>query len=155
MVNRPGPIWADLEKPDFMVESERFVPVYVTKNRRDRNQGLLYSASTPGIVWITKCNGIHTIAMRFTIDVAYMDRHNRILEIVTYPPGRIGRPRFRASSVLEAQPGTFAELGLKPGVIFAAKPAGEPESEQGKAALSGAAKATGVGTVEPVSEGKR
>lgn len=143
MEQRLGPVWADLDKPDLMVESSPAVPVYVAQNHNSRRDGLLYATGTRGIVWITKCHAIHTVGMRFVIDVVYLDRHNRVLEIVTYPPGRIGRPRWRASSVLEAEPGTFAVLGLEPGTVF------QPQSwEAGSTGGMGCVEATEAVTQE-------
>ncbi|MST48953.1 DUF192 domain-containing protein [Mobiluncus porci] len=150
METTAGPVWADLRHPDFWAgkplrkdgretvsaarkgtnpaatggaSSGGKLPVFVAGSRRTRNQGLLKTWSTPGIVWITKCNSIHTVAMHFTIDVAYLDRDQRVLEIVRYRPGRVGRPRFRARSVLEAEPGIFEEFGIIPGTVFSPHPA--------------------------------
>jgi uncharacterized membrane protein (UPF0127 family) len=63
---------------------------------------------------IEPCSSIHTMFMRFTIDVVFMDRDRRILKVATVPP-------FRASlaggtkSVLELRAGRSEELSLKVG----------------------------------------
>lgn len=65
---------------------------------------------------LTKVSGVHTFRMRFTIDVAYLDRALRVVDVHTLQPGRLGRPRLRARHVLEAQGGAMAGWGVRRGV---------------------------------------
>ncbi len=58
---------------------------------------------------------VHTLGMRFPIDVAHLDRDMVVLRSVTMGPHRIGLPVWRARAVLEARAGSFARWGLKPG----------------------------------------
>ncbi|MFT3804527.1 MAG: DUF192 domain-containing protein [Burkholderiaceae bacterium] len=39
-------------------------------------------------LWIEPCSGVHTFGMRFAIDVVFLDRHDRIVRIVTGLPPR-------------------------------------------------------------------
>lgn len=53
-------------------------------------------------IWIVPCNSIHTLGMRFTIDVVLIDRNFKVVglrELVR--PFSITRPNLRAESVLE------------------------------------------------------
>lgn len=53
-------------------------------------------------IWIVPCNSIHTLGMRFTIDVVLIDQNFKVVglrELVR--PFSITRPNFRAESVLE------------------------------------------------------
>ncbi|MGH9132159.1 MAG: DUF192 domain-containing protein, partial [Acidimicrobiales bacterium] len=58
---------------------------------------------------------VHTLGMRFTIDVAFLDAEMVVLDAVTMEPWRVGLPRVRARSVLEASGGAFERWRLKPG----------------------------------------
>ena len=87
---------------------------------QSRRKGLLGRESLPpgeGL-WIRPCEGIHTIGMRFAVDVIYLDRARRVRKVL-----RNVRPwRFsvclRAHSVLELPAGTVHEGMCRPGDIL-------------------------------------
>jgi uncharacterized membrane protein (UPF0127 family) len=68
-------------------------------DRLERGEGL----------WITPCEGVHTMGMKFPIDVLFLDKKRRVVKI------RAAMPRWRlaaclwAHSVLELPSGTAAE----------------------------------------------
>ncbi|GDY63139.1 hypothetical protein SAV14893_025320 [Streptomyces avermitilis] len=64
---------------------------------------------------------MHTLGMRFAVDVAYLDRELRVLAVRTMRPGRIGRPRPRARHVLEAEAGAMERWGVRRGVRVAVR----------------------------------
>jgi uncharacterized membrane protein (UPF0127 family) len=53
--------------------------------------------------------------MRFTIDVAFLDRQMCVVDVVSLAPWRMALPRLRARMVLEAQAGAFERWGLRIG----------------------------------------
>jgi len=63
-------------------------------------------------LWIVPCRGIHTLAMRFPIDVLYLDS-NRLVVHINYAlkPWRLGRISLRAASVLELPRETLRPSG--------------------------------------------
>jgi hypothetical protein len=65
---------------------------------------------------IAPCSSIHTIGMRYPIDVVFLDRGARVLRVC--PNVRAGRMRFslRARAVLELRAGTSARHGLTVGL---------------------------------------
>jgi uncharacterized membrane protein (UPF0127 family) len=80
--------------------------------------GLLVGAPlepTEGLL-ISPCSSIHTVGMRYPIDVVFMDREARVLRVC--PEVRAGRMRFApgARGVLELRSGVAARHGLAPGV---------------------------------------
>jgi hypothetical protein len=77
-----------------------------------RNRGLLGRNGTTGAMLLTHTRGVHTIGMRFAIDVAFLDKE---LDLVTLRRYSMAYPRLRARSVLEAQAGAFERWGLKVG----------------------------------------
>jgi hypothetical protein len=58
---------------------------------------------------------VHTIGMRFAIDVAFLGHDLRVVAVVTMRPQRIALPRRGGRSVLEAQAGAFERWALTPG----------------------------------------
>ena len=53
-------------------------------------------------LWIVPCRGVHTLAMRFPIDVVYLDRDGTVVHIdENLKPWRFARMRMQAASVLE------------------------------------------------------
>lgn len=67
-------------------------------------------------LWIKPCNSIHTIGMRFAIDVIFLDKDNNIIAIKkNLKPNRLTRIYLRASSVLELPAGTIDTTDTKIG----------------------------------------
>ncbi|MEX0803762.1 MAG: DUF192 domain-containing protein [Candidatus Binatia bacterium] len=59
-------------------------------------------------LWLMPSKGIHTIGMKFPIDVVFLDKSNFVLGIVSgMVPNRIGGIKLRAYSVLELPNGTI------------------------------------------------
>ncbi|MGP3637143.1 DUF192 domain-containing protein, partial [Streptomyces sp. 24-1644] len=101
--------------PDGTDAGTREVPLRIAASYRARTRGLLGQDSVDGALLITPCASVHTFRMRFTIDVAYLDRHFNVLAVRTMKPGRLGLPRLRARHVVESEAGAMAEWGMRPG----------------------------------------
>lgn len=63
------------------------------------------------------CRWVHTIGMRFPIDVAYLDRDGVVVKAVHMHRHRVGVPVWRATTVIEATEGAFARWGLRVGDV--------------------------------------
>lgn len=87
----------------------------IPATRRDRARGLLGRDDFDEAMLLRPCRSVHTLGMRFPIDVAFVDREMVIRRVVTMPPNRIGRPCLRAHAAVEVPAGTFAHWGLGPG----------------------------------------
>jgi uncharacterized membrane protein (UPF0127 family) len=66
-------------------------------------------------LWIVPCEGVHTLGMKFAIDVLYLDRKKRVRKL-----RRVMRPWrlsicLLAHSVLELPAGTIDRTGTQPG----------------------------------------
>lgn len=82
-----------------------------------RNKGLLgrTGLGTGEGLWIVPCEAVHTFAMKFAIDLIYLDRKHRVVKLrKAVPPGRISGA-FRAHSVIELPPGVIAASGTQKG----------------------------------------
>ncbi|MBY8867754.1 DUF192 domain-containing protein [Streptomyces sp. RCPT1-4] len=99
-----------------VVAVPRAVPLELATSYRARTKGLLGRDGIDGALLLSPANSIHTFRMRIPIDVAYLDRHLRVLAVVTMRPGRLGRPRLRSRHVLEAAAGAMAGWGVRAGV---------------------------------------
>jgi uncharacterized membrane protein (UPF0127 family) len=65
-----------------------------------------------GGLWIRPCRGVHTLGMRFAIDVVYLDRSNTVVHIEhNLRPWRFAPVRMQARSVLELPPKTASSTG--------------------------------------------
>jgi uncharacterized protein len=63
-------------------------------------------------LWIVPCQGVHTLGMRFAIDVVYLDGDMRVVHIEeNVKPWRITPVRLRAATVLEVPPHTIWQTG--------------------------------------------
>lgn len=82
-----------------------------------RRKGLLgRDGLAPGQgLWIVPCEAVHTFAMRFPIDLVYLDRRRRVLKVRhSVPPGRISAC-LRAHSVIELPAGTVRQAQVSAG----------------------------------------
>jgi uncharacterized membrane protein (UPF0127 family) len=63
-------------------------------------------------LWIVPCRGVHTFAMRFPIDVVYLDRNQAVVHIEHHlKPWRLAPVRISANSVLELPANTLRPTG--------------------------------------------
>lgn len=63
-------------------------------------------------LWIRPCRGVHTLAMRFPIDVVYLDRASAVVHIEReLQPWRFAPVRMQAASVLELPCQTVSSTG--------------------------------------------
>lgn len=83
--------------------------------RHDRRRGLLGRDGVDGALVIEPCRWIHTIGMRFPIDVAYLDADGVVIKTVQMRRHRLAAPVGRARIVVEAEAGAFARWGLRVG----------------------------------------
>lgn len=98
-------------------------PVEIAASGPARRHGLLERDGLAGAILLSPAASVHTIGMRFAIDVAFLDRDLRVRNVLTMRPGRLGLPRLRARHVLEAEAGRYAEWGLTRGSLLAVRPA--------------------------------
>ncbi|MGB8858987.1 MAG: DUF192 domain-containing protein [Ilumatobacteraceae bacterium] len=84
-------------------------------DRRSRARGLLGRTGIEGALVLSKCRSVHTIGMKFAIDVAYLAADGTVLKVAQMRRNRIGLPVWKASTVVEAQAGAFERWGLHVG----------------------------------------
>lgn len=104
--------------PWLVAGDQVFASLEVASGRLRRARGLLGRDALDGALWLARTRAIHTLGMRFAIDVAYCDGAGRVLEIATMRPWRVGRPRLRARSVVEAEAGSLQRWGVTVGTVL-------------------------------------
>jgi hypothetical protein len=101
--------------PWLLREGEVLASLEVARSRRDRMQGLLGRDGIEGALLIEPARSVHTMGMRFPLDVAFCDGGLTVLKVVRMGRHRVSLPVLRAHSVIEAEAGSFARWQLRPG----------------------------------------
>jgi len=73
----------------------------------ERTRGLLGRTEldpTHALV-LARCSSVHTIGMRFAIDVIAFDKEWSVIDVRTLQPGRVSWPRRRVRNVIETAAG--------------------------------------------------
>lgn len=99
----------------------------ITENGRladsffSRLRGLMFvqSIADDYALYITPCNQIHMLNMRFAIDVVYLSQDDRVVKIdENVQPGKICKTERRAKSVIEMKAGAASALGICQGDVL-------------------------------------
>ncbi len=108
---------------DVLVDGRSVAPLEIAATARSRGKGLLGRTGVEGAFWLKPCRHVHSIRMKFAIDIAGLDRTGTVIAVQTLPPNRFARFHWRTRSVLEAEAGAFADWGVVPGVVISASAA--------------------------------
>jgi uncharacterized membrane protein (UPF0127 family) len=87
----------------------------VAENLSERARGLSGRRSYDGALLLMRTRAVHTVGMRFPLDVAFLDRELRVVSTTRVRTWSLAVPRRGAVHVLEAQAGTFERWRLRPG----------------------------------------
>ncbi len=96
-------------------DGEVLGPLEVAASVAARSKGLLGRDGIDGGLLLRPAMSVHTLGMRFALDLAYCDADLVVVDLATMAPWRLGRPRLRARSIIEAEAGTFARWRLQAG----------------------------------------
>jgi uncharacterized membrane protein (UPF0127 family) len=82
-------------------------------------------------LWLEPCNGVHTLAMRFPIDVLFLDREGRAIRLVeSLRPWRFCGPVRGGRVVVELPAGTLAARAVRPGARYRMENRREPKADR-------------------------
>ncbi len=101
----------------LVVDGRGVAPLEVAATRRARGRGLLGREGIAGALWLPGVRSVHTIGMRFPLDVAWVGPDGVVGVVRSLPPGRVSGWRPRAAGVLEAEAEAFARWGLVVGSV--------------------------------------
>jgi uncharacterized membrane protein (UPF0127 family) len=96
-------------------DGEVLASLEVADGRRARARGLLGREGVDGAILLRPARSVHTVGMRFPIDVAFCDAELRVIRVVTMRRFRVSRPVWRSRAIVEAEAGAFARWRLQPG----------------------------------------
>lgn len=102
-------------------DGEVLATLEVAESARARGKGLLGRDGIEGAMYLAPAKSVHTLGMRFPIDVAFLDKDMVVVRTVTMKRWRLGRPCLKAHGVLEAEAGAFGHWNLKVGDQLAIK----------------------------------
>lgn len=102
--------------PWLLLDDKVLASLELADTRRSRRRGLLGKDCCEGALLLRPARAVHTVGMRFPIDVAYCDADLVVLRTRRMVPHRLGRPCLHARAVLEAEAGAFEQWGVVPGV---------------------------------------
>src|SRR5437868_3918289 len=96
-------------------DDEVLASVEMATSMGARVKGLLGRDGVDGALLLRPARSVHTLGMRFPIDVAFCDGDLTVLTTVCMHRHRLGMPRWSARCVIEAEAGAFDRWGLRPG----------------------------------------
>lgn len=96
-------------------DGEVLAALEIASTRAERRRGLLGRDGVEGALLLKPARSVHTIGMRFPIDVAFCDRQFAVVAVRCMKRYRVSRPRMRAACVIEASAGAFDRWGLRVG----------------------------------------
>jgi uncharacterized membrane protein (UPF0127 family) len=98
-------------------DGEVLAAVEIADGWRARTRGLLGRESIDGALILVPCRQVHTLGVRFPIDVAFCQRDGRVLHTASLRPWRISRPVLRAAFAVEAESGAIDRWRLRAGDV--------------------------------------
>jgi len=96
-------------------EGDVLATAEVAETFAQRSRGLLGRTGYEGAMVLPRTRSVHTMGMRFAIDVAFCDQDLVVVGVTRLAPWRWSLPRRRGRCVIEAQAGAFERWGLRPG----------------------------------------
>ena len=102
----------------LMSDARVLASAELAETRAARRKGLLGRSALDGALVIRPCRGVHTIGMKFPIDVAFVDEDGVVVKTLQMARHRIGIPVFSARTVIEAHAGAFARWGIRVGDVI-------------------------------------
>ena len=88
----------------------------IASSRRERRKGLSGRDGIEGALLLERTRSVHSLGMRFPIDVAHCDADMRVLRVTMMRANRVGCIVPRAKAVIEAEAGSFKRWGVAPGM---------------------------------------
>ncbi len=102
-----------LKKDIVITDNANLADTFLTRFR-----GLMFRKTIADnyALYITPCNQIHMLNMKFAIDVVYLDKSGSVIKIdIDVQPGKICKTVKNAKSVIELKNGSASRLGIKNG----------------------------------------
>lgn len=99
----------------LVLDEKVLATLEVADTRRSRRTGLLGRDGVEGALLLRPARSVHTVGMRFAIDVAHVDADMVVLKVTTMVPNRLGLPVWKARGVIECEAGALDRWGVRVG----------------------------------------
>ncbi len=106
---------ADTEGWWLLRDGDVLCAAEVASSLAERSKGLLGRSGYEGALVLRHTRAVHSLGMRFALDVAFLDRRLVVVHMTHLRPWRMTLPHLRGRSVLEAEAGAFERWGLRKG----------------------------------------
>ncbi|MCI0347650.1 MAG: DUF192 domain-containing protein [Chloroflexi bacterium] len=106
----------------LLVDGRVLASADVATSGKAKRRGLLGRDGLDGALVLERCRWVHTIGMRFPLDIAYLDASGAVLKTVRMNRHRVGLPMPKAARVVEAEAGAFGRWGLHVGDVVEIRP---------------------------------
>ena len=107
----------DVEVGWLVRDAEVLASLEIPTTRKRRAVGLLGRDKLEGAMLLRPARSVHSLGMRFDLDIAFLDADNVVIRTLRLHRNRITPPVWRARSVLEAEAGSFGHWELKIGDV--------------------------------------
>lgn len=105
----------DVETGWLVREAKVLASLEIPLSRKGRAFGLLGRDKIEGAMLLRPARSVHSIGMRFDLDIAFLDANGVVIRTLRLHRNRITPPVWRARSVLEAEAGSFGLWEVKIG----------------------------------------
>ncbi len=103
---------------ELTLDGVRIAEVEMATSYWQRSRGLLGRDGIETGLVLRPGTSVHTFRMRFPIDVVFVRRDGRVLDVVGMQRNRLGLPRFSAAWILETELGRARDWGIEPGRVL-------------------------------------
>ncbi len=107
--------------PWLLRDGDVLATVEIAADGRSRRRGLLGRDGIDGALVLRPCRHVHTVGMRFRIDVALVAHDGEVLKTSSLRPWRLAPIARGCSWVVEAESGAFERWSLAPGDMLEVK----------------------------------
>lgn len=106
-----------MEVRRLLVDGRDVDALLVAQGPWERRRGLLGRDGLEGGLLLERARSVHSVGMRFDLDVAFVDRGGVVVAVQRLRRHRLSRTVWRSRAVLEAQAGAFRRWGLQAGSV--------------------------------------
>jgi uncharacterized membrane protein (UPF0127 family) len=85
----------------------------MTDSFGERARGLVGRDGCEGGLHLNGARGVHTVGMKFPLDVAFLSKDLVVVRMLRLPPWRIALPRPGVRSVLQTEAGALERWGVR------------------------------------------
>ncbi|MGH1490423.1 MAG: DUF192 domain-containing protein [Acidimicrobiales bacterium] len=119
-------------KPGWLVRDEQVLAsLEIADGHMAKGRGLLGRTCLDGAMLIEGRRSVHSFAMAFELDVAFLDADLAVIRTLRLRRNRLTLPVWQARSILEAEAGAFGRWNLVVGDVLEIRtgPASDPAND--------------------------